>query len=193
MAKKHRPSGLLVSRLTRSVIYQPLAAAMAVLLMPTFSWLESTAGVPVSATAKSFQSSAQITEPPPPPPPLGCGRGDRIIQEVCPNGVIVYAPDLDQLENDAVDVYLKQHDLPSTDANLIYSLGRTDLRSAIRGDMLGILIGIIGKPANARSDHEKRLYAWFETLVKQNEIAEYTLALQEYRRFKADPCTFVNA
>src|ERR1700747_2782247 len=107
MTKRYRSSGLLVSRLTRSVIYQPLAAVLAVLLMPTFSWLESTAGVPVSATAKSFQSSAQIVS--------GCGtRGNLIIREVCVNGV-VYGPDLDQFEAEAVKAYLVEHDLPLTD------------------------------------------------------------------------------
>ncbi|MBV8810423.1 MAG: hypothetical protein JO033_17270 [Acidobacteriaceae bacterium] len=183
MTKKYRSSGLLVSRLTRSVIYRPMAAVLAVLLMPTFSWLESTAGVPVSATAKSFQSSAQTVS--------GCGtpRGNAIIQEVCVNGV-PYGPDLDQLEADGIKEYFAQHDLGPVDPLAIYFLGRTDLRSAIRAEMLAILQGIINKPANARSDHEKRLYAWFETLVQQNEIAEYTRALAEYRSFQHDPCSF---
>jgi hypothetical protein len=44
--KKYRSSGLLVSRLTRSVIYQPLAAV----LVPTFSWLESSTGISLGAT-----------------------------------------------------------------------------------------------------------------------------------------------
>ena len=184
MTKKYRSSGLLVSRPTRWVIYKPLAAVLAVLLIPTFSLFESTAGIPLGATAKSLEASAQIIS--------GCGtpRGNTIIQEVCVNGV-VYGPDLDQLEVDAILAYIKQHDLTILDAQpAIYDIGRADWRSAIRAEMLGILTGIINKPANARSDHEKRLYAWFETLVKQNEIAEYTLALQEYRRFQLDPCSF---
>ena len=35
------------------VIYRPLAAVLAVLLMPTISWLESRTGIPQGATAKS--------------------------------------------------------------------------------------------------------------------------------------------
>src|SRR5690348_12507716 len=133
--KRKRTTGLLVSRLTRSVIYRPLAASLAVLLIPTFSWFESTSGIPVGATAKSFQSSAQIG---------GCTvpRGNRIIQKICVNGT-PYETDLNQLEADAVRAYLKSHGLLEADANLIYSLGRTDLRTAIRAEMLGILLGII--------------------------------------------------
>jgi hypothetical protein len=164
--------------LRRRLFYKPLAILMSILLMPVFSWMEGG-----GAGRRALQASAQTIES------CSTPRGNKIIQKVCVNGV-PYGPDLNQLEADAVSLYLKERGLPETDANLIYSLGRTDLRSAIRGEMLGILLGIINTPASARSDHEKRLYAWFEGLVKQNEIAEYTLALEEYRRFQADPCNF---
>jgi hypothetical protein len=97
MTKKDRSSSLLVSRLTRSVIYKPLAAGLAVLLISTFS---STARIPLGATAKSFESSAQIVIG-------GCGvpRGNRIIQKLCLDG-IPYGPDPDQFEPDGVDARL---------------------------------------------------------------------------------------
>ena len=175
---------LRISRLRRSLIYQPLAVFLAALLVPTISWFESTAGIPIGATTKSFQSSAQIVIE-------GCGtpRGSKIIQKVCVDGV-PYGPDLNQFEADAVSLYLSERGLPATDASLIYSVGRTDLRSAIRAEMLAILLGIIGKPANARSPHEQILYTWLQALVQQNEVAEYTLALEEYQRFRNDPCRF---
>src|SRR4051794_37796684 len=83
-----RNPALTVSGLRRSVIYRPLAAATALLLLlPIVSWVGSKAEGP-----KPFQASAQIS---------GCtGRGNKIIQNVCVGGV-VYADDLNQLENDA--------------------------------------------------------------------------------------------
>ncbi|HEY7307055.1 MAG TPA: hypothetical protein VH601_23220, partial [Bryobacteraceae bacterium] len=182
--KRTRSTGLFLSRFRRSVIYQPLAALLAVLLMPSFSWFESRAGIPLGATAKSFQLGAQAGI-------QGCNspRGNRIIQTVCVNGS-PYEADLDQLEADAVKAYLALHGLPASEANLIYSLGRTDLRSAIRSQMLGILLDIIAKPDNARSPHEQALYRWMQALIQQNEIAEYAQALAEYRKWQADPCSF---
>src|SRR5215469_6924517 len=180
---KHRSSDLPVSRLTRSVIYKPLAAVMAVFFVPTFAWFESMAGIPLGATAKSFQASAQTLS--------GCGsRGNLIIQVACANGVDDTA-DLDQLESAAVEAYSTRHKLSVLEAqSAIYKYGREDLRSAVRSEMLGILLGIINTPPQERSAHQKRLYTWFETLVKQNEIAEYSQAYQEYRRFRNDPCKF---
>jgi len=182
MTYKYRSTDL-VSRLTRSVIYKPLAAVLAVFFIPTCAWFESTAGIPLGATAKSFQASAQTLP--------GCGnRGNLIIQVACVNGVDDTA-DLDQLESAAVEAYSTHHKLSVLDAQTaIYKYGREDLRSAVRSEMLGILLGIINTPPQERSAHQKRLYTWFETLVKQNEIAEYTIAYQQYRRFRADPCTF---
>src|SRR5579872_1605437 len=57
-------SGVLsVGRFRRSVIYRPLAIALAILLVPSFSWFESTAGIDLGASAKAFQASAQIIIP----------------------------------------------------------------------------------------------------------------------------------
>jgi hypothetical protein len=177
-----KPRLLQVSRLARSAIYQPLAAVLAVLLMPTFAWMESTAGIPLGTSAKAFQSSAQIVI-------QGCGtsRGNLIIQNVCVNGTSYdVGGDLTQLESDAVNAYLTEHKLPLSEASLIYSEGRTDLRNAIRGNMLAILLAVITEPASTRTNcalldpnkqaacqHDQLLYSWMQALVQQNEIAEY--------------------
>ena len=70
-----------------------------------------------------------------------------------------------KLESDAVKAYLADHNLPETDAHVIYDYGRADLRNAIRGHMISILLGVIATPASVRNAHQKALYKWLETLV----------------------------
>ena len=111
-----------------------------------------------------------------------------------------YTPDLIQLESDSVNAYLAGHNLPATDGHIVYDFGRTDLRNAIRGEMLTILEGIINKPATpcpttipsltCRTTHEQNLYNWLQGLVQANEIALYTAAINEYNAWYVNPCTF---
>jgi hypothetical protein len=162
-----------IIRLKRCFVYRPLAAILAVLLVPILSRFEGAAGV------RAFQASA-----------ASLGTSKSIIQNYCV-GHLCYFTDLRQLESDAVAGYLGLHNLPADDAHIIYDYGRTDLRSAIRGAMVNILEGIIQKPAAERNSHERNLYQWLQALVQQNEIEEYKLALAEFRRWQADPCTFV--
>ncbi|MGH9587712.1 MAG: hypothetical protein ACRD3F_12220, partial [Acidobacteriaceae bacterium] len=159
---------------------------MAVLLVPTLSWFEGMAGMPLGSSARSFQASAQVVI-------SGCNspRGNKIIQKVCVDGNPYNVNgDLDQLESDAVNLYLKQHNLPASDTGLIYSEGREDLRNQIRGEMMNILTGIIAKPASQRTAHEQMLYNWLQALVQQDEIAEYGSALAEYQKWQNNPCNY---
>jgi hypothetical protein len=169
-----------ISNLRSWSLYQPLAIALVLLLLlPPISWLEST------RDRGPFQAAAQIVLP-------GGARGNKIIQTVDlggPGGT-VYANDLDELESDAVKAYLALHDLPASDAHLIYEKGRADLRTAIRGTMMAVLLGIIQKPAAERTQHEKNLFSWFQTLVQRNEIAQYTAAVREFQRYQSDYCSF---
>ncbi len=160
-----------IIRLKRWFIYRPLAAVLAVMMVPIFARFEGDAGVFASqASAASLGTSTSIIQ--------NCGIGP-----IC--------SDLRQFESDAVNAYLGLHHLPPGDAHIIYDYGRTDLRSAIRGAMFNILGEIIEKPASQRDRHEKNLYNWLQSLVQQNEIEEYKLALDQFRRWQADPCTFV--
>jgi len=166
--------GLTVAGLRRCPVYQPLATLLAILMLPVISWMEG-------AGAGLFQAQAQIG---------GClATGNSIIQNYCVNG-IVYAADLVQFENDAVGSYLKLHSLPDTDAQLIYSYGREDLRNEIRGLMMDILRAIIAEPAAKRSTHEQSLYNWLQALIQRNEIMEYTKALDHFNSFQSNPCKF---
>lgn len=114
-----------------------------------------------------------------------------IIQNTCPVGVLLDTKgDLEQLEFDAVNAYLALHALPATDASVIYTYGRQDLRDAIRASIFTQMLAIIKKPASQRTQHEQTLFDWLQRLVQQNEVALYTNAIAESNRFFADPCTF---
>lgn len=182
-SERDRDTALRVSRLRRWALYRPLALVMSVLLIPSLSWLESMAGIPLGSSAKSFQASAQTTFPCTPSPQ------NAIIQTYCSTEPFNFG-DLNTLESDAVNAYLAMHKLPAGDAQVIYNYGRSDLRSAIRADMLTTMFGIIGKPAAQRTAHEQFLYTWLQTLVQRNEINEYTAALNAYQSWQNDPCTF---
>ena len=179
-----------VYRIRQSLIFQPLAAFLAVLLAPWLSWFQGMAGVPLGGSARAFQASAQIII-------SGCGPSvpNSIIQNACPldqtgNPITTYVTDLRQLESDAVNAYLGLHSIPATDAHLIYDAGREDLRYEVRGVMMNLLKAAILKSAPDRTTHEQNLYKWLQTLVQQNEINEYTQALSNFNSFKTDPCHY---
>ena len=112
---------------------------------------------------------------------------DPCVQSTC---YFSYAQDLVQLESDAVNAYLAEHDLPATDAHIIYDDGRPDLRNAIRGNMLSILLGIITKASSSRTTHEQNLYNWLQLLIQGNEINLYTAAISQYNAWQANQCGF---
>ena len=161
-----------ILRLKRSFIYRPAAAILALLLLPVFSRFEGDTAV------RAFQASAGVI-----------GGSNAIIQNYCV-GTSCYISDLGQLERDAVAGYLGLHNLPSADTDIIYKYGRADLRNAIRGVIFNILQGIIDTPADKRLSHEQNLYNWFQSLVQQNEIDQYKLAIAQYHSWQRDPCLF---
>ncbi len=181
--RRSRWPGLSVSLMRRWFIFHPLAVALAILLgLPVLSWHEQSnqGGVHL------FQASAQeITGCPPNPANL-------IIQNTCPPGdsAPFLSSDLKQLESDAVKAYLALHELSATDASVIYTYGRQDLRDEIRASMFTQMVAIIKKALSERTPHEQALFDWLQRLVQQNEIALYTTAIAESNRFFNDPCTF---
>src|SRR5262249_23774765 len=76
------------------------------------------------------------------------------------------------------------------DAHLVYDTGRSDLRDAVRRYMMILLHNIILKDASRRTPHERNLYNWLQALVQQNEITEYTQALNNFKSFQSDPCHY---
>ena len=186
-SKRGRNCALTLRGLRRRAFYRPLALAMSVLLIPSLSWFESMAGIPLGSSAKSFQASAQTTGG------TGCqaASATAIIRTNCVNGQLFNLfGDLNQFESDSVNAYLALHNLPPGDAHLIYDEGRADLRNAVRGVMMDDLLAIIQKSASQRTAHEQLLYSWLQTAVQQNEIKEYTAALAAFNSFQTDTCHF---
>jgi len=157
-----------ILRLSRSFVFQPIAAILVVALIPLLSRFEGDAGIRIS------EASAQAAPTNP----------------ILPVGHTTIESDLRELESDAVNAYLALHGLPATDSSIIYTYGRSDLRSEIRGLMINILLGIILKPASQRTVHERNLYKWLLELVQQNEIAEYTQAVNQFNSWNTNKCFF---
>ena len=172
---RNRYSGLTMSRLRRSLIYKPLVILMSILLLPAIPWVERAEVVPLEV-------EAQIG---------GCASTTKsIIRNYCGADGTIYFNDLTQLERDAVQAYLTEHGLPDTDAHVVYDYGRKDLRSKIRAHISSTLLGIIQKAPSLRSPHEKELYNWLQSHVRNNEINLYKKAIENYVAWRFDPCRF---
>jgi len=152
----------------QTVIHFPTdAAILVVFLLPLPSRFEGDAGVRISEASAQNPSNAII---------------QNCFTTVC--------SDVRQLETDGANVYLALHGLPATDTSVVYKYRRSDLRSGVRGAMFNILLGIILKPASQRTRHEQNLYKWLQGSVQQNEIADYSLALDQFNSWQSDPCHF---
>ena len=175
-------SCLTVAALRRSIVYQPLALIVAILMLPSLSWMGG------GNQHGKFQARAQGGST--------CqSTTNSIIQNYCTTSVgnhlgNNYYTDLVQLESDAVNAYLAAHNLPTTDAHVIYDYGRADLRNAIRGYILSILLGVIATPPSSRTGHQRLLYLWLQDLAWVNEIADYRDSYNEFLKWQNDPCHY---
>ncbi len=154
-----------VFRLGRSFIHGPLAVILLSLLPPMLPSSPSGMGL------RLFEASAATS---------------RIVQ----NCLGPICADLIELEDKAVQTFLDRHQLEDADAHIVYDYGRADLRAEVRGHMFADLLRIVATPASSRTVHEQRLYNWLRDLVQQKEIAQYTLARDEFFDWKNDPCPF---
>jgi len=169
-----------------SWIYKPVAVLLAILMLPSLSWRNGD-----SAISGAFTAAAQIVI-------SGCAAdpaSNKIIRQYCvtssSGNTVNYGPDLVQLESDAVATYLSLHNISGADAQVIYNYGRSDLRSAIRAEMMALLLGIVKKSPDLRTAHEKNLINWLTTIVQSNEITLYRNALNQYLSWQNNPCGFV--
>jgi hypothetical protein len=172
--------------LRRSLLYRPLAILLAILLAPTASWFESRSSSGSSQTSGSSPSNPGSSP--------GLFQASAQSANCLPNCILARSGPLGdvllRLEQEAVADFLAFHALPQSDAALIYSLGRQDLRNGVRAMIYSRLHTIIQKPAANRDTFEQRIYTWFEDLVYNNEISLYRNALQHYQSFAADACRF---
>jgi hypothetical protein len=167
---------LSVTAMRRAVFYRPLALLLAVLLSPALSELGAGRG------PKPLQAAAQVVQ--------GCeSTTNSIIRNYCVDG-ISYGVALSKLEQDAVANYLSMNGMPQSEASVIYTLGRTDLRNAVRAQMYAIMVDIIEKKAEDRSQHERTLYLWLQSVVQGLEAKMYQEAFNHLREFQLNPCGF---
>ena len=158
------------------IIYQPLALALAILMaLPAASWFQPQFGN--SRVPKPFQASAQAGS--------GLCTGTHILNNFC-----LLSADAQALETDAVSSYLTLHNLAPTEAANLYSLGREDLRTEIRGLMLARLESIIMKPSAQRTTQEANQYYLLQYGVQQNEVALYTQELAAFHQWQSNPCQY---
>jgi len=99
-----------------------------------------------------------------------------------------YGSALVQFESDTVQGYLATHGLPSTDSYVVYTYGRSDLRTEIRGLMMLELFEIITQAPSDRSAQGTALYNWFLNRVWTNEKNMTQAAVNDKNSFLADKC-----
>lgn len=171
----------------RSWIYKPVALLLAILVLPSFSWMDANTASsgPFTVTAQSIIISGCTADP----------TSNKIVRQYCvtsaTGNTVSYGTDLVQLESDAVSTYLSLHNMSGGDAQVIYNYGRSDLRSAIRAEMMALLIGMVKKSPSLRTAHEQNLINWLTTIVQNNEISLYRNALNQYLAWQNNHCGFV--
>ncbi len=160
----------------RAGFFRPLALLLAMLLSPALSgWGTGRGPKPLQAAAQTVQGCESTT--------------NSIIRNYCVDGVN-YGVALSKLEQDAVANYLSMNGIPQSEAGVIYSLGRTDLRNAVRAQMYAIMVDIIEKKPEERSQHERTLHLWLQSVVQGLEARMYQEAFNHLREFQNDPCRF---
>jgi hypothetical protein len=146
---------------------KPLAILLALLMLPP--------ELPVLGHfSLAPKANAQITV---------CGRQASIFQ-ACATASNAFEPE-------ALSDYEKQYNLKPGDGNLIYTYGRTDLRMSFRAFMFDKLLGAINNaPANRTAAEQSMIY-YFQGVVQQHEIAQYTAATADRDLFMQHLCQWV--
>jgi hypothetical protein len=80
--------------------------------------------------------------------------------------------------------------LPESAAASIYQFGRSDLRDELRAYMSTFIKGAILKEPAQRTADETAVVNWLQEAVRQNEIAFFQAAADEYNRFNSNSCRF---
>ena len=156
-----------IGRLPGARFMKPLAILLAILLLPP--------ELPILGLFSfGSKAKAQITV---------CGNQASIFQ-VCTQASNAF-------EVEALSDYEKQYNLLPGDGNLIYKYGRTDLRMSFRSFMFDkFLAAVLGSSAN-RTGAEQGMISYFQGVVQQHEIAQYTAATADRDLFQQHLCQWV--
>lgn len=113
-----------------------------------------------------------------------CGgtNSNRIFQG-CPLGDPNYEI---TLENAALDELLDLHQLPPADRGRLMGWERGEMRAHIYGQLLDV----IKKAPSARADAEKAAMNTLAARVKSKRVEAAQFAVDEYNRWKLNPCTY---
>ena len=87
-------------------------------------------------------------------------------------------------------MWLAAHNLPATEAALIYRYGRSGLRSEVRSFMFVRLLDIVRKRALEMNGIESTLNTWFVNRVWSLEKAMYKAAVDDKNNWKKDLCSW---
>ncbi len=166
---------LSVGGLQRAVFTKPLALLLALMMLPP--------EMPVlgrfSLASKAHAQTISV-----------CGRQATILQ-IGPLGSPTTGCEqrAEAFEAEAVTDFEAQYNLKTGDGNLIYSLGRSDLRMDFRAFMFNKLLNAI--TSSSRTPAEQGMYDYFQSLVQQHQIALYTAATKDRDLFLNDFCHWV--
>ena len=162
-----RSSFFSVGRFQRVPLIKPLAILLALLMLPP--------ELPIIGNfSLASKAQAQITV---------CGNQASIFQ-VC-------STPSNAFEVEAVSDYEKQYNLKPGDGNLIYQYGRADLRMSLRAFMFDKLVAAINNTPANRTSAEQGMINYFQGLVQQHEIAQYTAATADRDLFLQHLCQWV--
>ena len=130
--------------------------------------------------------------PPFPTGPIIISGGDPNICPDLPSNRIIRNCNLGRsnFEKTIVNSWLAMRGLPESAAALIYQFGRSDLRDELRSYMTTFIKGAILKEPAQRTADETAVLNWLQEAVRQNEIAFFQAAADEYNRFNSNSCRF---
>lgn len=165
---------LSVGGLQRAVFTKPLALLLALMILPP--------EMPVlgcfSLASKAHAQGISV-----------CGHQATILQ---PGALGSPTSGCEQrataFESEAVTEFEAEYNLKPGDGNLIYALGRGDLRMDFRAYMFNKLLAAIKNKSTSRTPAEQGMYNYFQSLVQQHQIALYTAAVKDRDLFLNDFC-----
>jgi len=138
---------------------------------------------PVAVTSSSITPTPAATATPSAPlMTAGCTGASRIFQG-CPLG----GPAEVHFEAQAVNQILQTHQLPASDASRVLAWARGDVRAAIYAD-LGTAYT---KDPSQRTSDEQAAITTLNQLIHQKHVQAATVALNEYTKWNASPCSYV--
>ena len=91
-------------------------------------------------------------------------------------------------DDDVLKRWLKLREIPETGADIVFGLGREDLKGDLRAFVLNDLVRIYDTPDSQRTNNERLVLQWFHGEIRRQEITLYNLAVEDAQSYINDPC-----